>query len=297
MLGKWFLRTGLRDQIFLATKFGIKLEKGTWKPLGIDSSAVECEEACNESLRRLGIDHIDLCKHSVFIRYRSPDQNALDYAHRLNPETPVEETMRALKKLKEAGKIRHIGLCEISSDTLRRACKITHVDAVQMEYSPFELGIEKQEGTNLLATCRELGVALVCYSPLGRGFWTGAITTTASVSGSGDSRAARFPRFSENNLTANLKILERYKAIAAAKGCTSAQLSLAWLRKQGDDVIAIPGTKRVSILEENWASLRVSLSDKEEAEVRAFVDSVHVAGERSVPAFERYAYVNTKAEI
>ena len=204
--------------------------------------------------------------------------------------------MRALKKLKEEGKIRHIGLSEVSSNTLRRACKVAHVDAVQMEYSPFELAIENEEGTNLLATCRELGVAVVCYSPLGRGLWTGAFTTTASVSGDGDSRGQRFPRFSEENIATNLKVFEQYKVIAAKKGCTTAQLSLAWLRKQGEDVITIPGTKRIAALQENWASLKVTLSDEEEAELRKFVQNVHVAGERSVAEFKAYAYVDTKEE-
>lgn len=204
--------------------------------------------------------------------------------------------MRALRKLKEQGKIRHIGLSEVSSNTLRRACKVAHVDAVQMEYSPFELTIENEEGTNLLATCRELGVAVVCYSPLGRGMWTGAFTSTASVSQNGDSRADRFPRFSEENMAANMKVFEQYKVLAAKKGCTTAQLSLAWLRKQGQDVITIPGTKRIATLEENWASLNVTLNDEEEAELRKFVENVQVAGERSVAAFKAYAYVDTKEE-
>lgn len=204
--------------------------------------------------------------------------------------------MRALKKLKEEGKIRYIGLSEVSSNTLRRACKVVHVDAVQMEYSPFELAIEGEAGTNLLATCRELGVAVVAYSPLGRGLWTGAFTTTEAVSKNGDQRGTRFPRFNEQNMATNIGILDQYKVFAAKKGCTVAQLSLAWLRKQGQDIITIPGTKRIPTLEENWGSLDVTLSDGEEGELRKFVTTAAIAGERSVPEAKAFAYVDTIAE-
>lgn len=204
--------------------------------------------------------------------------------------------MRALVDLRAEGKIKYFGLCEISSNTLRRACKVAHVDVVQVEYSPFQLDIENEEGTNLLATCRELGVAVVCYSPLGRGLWTGAFTTNESVSGEGDVRGQRFPRFSKDNLAANMKLLDQFRTFADRKKCTTSQLALAWLRKQGEDIIAIPGTTRIAGLEENWASLKVDLSDDEEAEIRRFLESIQVVGYRSVDESKPFAYADTKEE-
>ncbi|KAF2093423.1 putative aldo/keto reductase [Rhizodiscina lignyota] len=277
MLGKWFKRTGKRDEIFLATKFGLVMEGVQFR--GIDSTAEYCKQECEKSLKKLGIDSIDLY-----------------YAHRLNPETPIEETMRALAELKAEGKINHIGLCEVSSNTLRRAYKIAPVAAVQTEYSAFVREIETDSGTNVLQTCRELDVAVVCYSPLGRGLLTGAYMDRESVTGSDDRRATHFPWFSEENMDANAKLVNQFKAFANKKGCTSSQLAIAWLLKQGDDTIPIPGTKRIKYLEENCGALNIHLTDGEEEEIRKFVESAEVAGYRSQPVGKVFAYVETKEE-
>jgi aryl-alcohol dehydrogenase-like predicted oxidoreductase len=193
------------------------------------------------------------------------------------------------------GKIKYIGLSEISSSTLRRACKIVHVDAVEIEYSAFVLDIEGSIGTNLLSTCRELGVAIVAYSPLGRGLLTGALSTKEAISGDGDYRAI-FPRFAGDNLEANAKIVRQFNALAEKKGCTLAQLAIAWLLKQGDDVIPIPGTKRIKYLEENWASLEVQLTNAEEKEIREFVEKAEVAGDRMPEGGAAQCFVDTVGE-
>ncbi|RYP67110.1 hypothetical protein DL771_007435 [Monosporascus sp. 5C6A] len=276
LLGKWFKRTGKRNQIFLATKFGGPTAKN--KRTEPDSSGAYCKEACAESLKTLGVDHIDLY-----------------YVHRVNPNVPIEETMRAMAELKAEGKIGAIGLSEISSNTLRRACKVVQVDAVQIEYSPFERFIEGPEGTNLLATCRELGVAVVAYSPLGRGLLTGAVNSKESVLGEGDWRSM-FPRFSGENLDANLKLADQFKTLAEKKGCTPAQLAIAWLLRQGEDIIPIPGTKRIKYLEENWGALQVQLTDAEVAEIRSFVETAEVAGGRYPDQYAAQLLVDTREE-
>lgn len=193
------------------------------------------------------------------------------------------------------GKIKYIGLSEISSATLRRACKVVQVDCVQIEYSPFDLDIEGPEGTNLLATCRELGVSVVAYAPLGRGLLTGALNSKEAVSGEGDWRAM-FPRFSEENFDANVKLVDQFKALAQNKGCTPAQLSIAWLLKQGEDIIPIPGTKRIKYLEENWGALQVQLTDADEAEIRNFVETAAVGGGRVPDDAKSQCYADTKEE-
>ena len=183
------------------------------------------------------------------------------------------------------GKIKYLGLSEVSSTTLRRACKIAHVDAVQVEYSAFVTHIEEQDGTNLLATARELGVTIVAYSPLGRGILTGAYTKKESVSAEGDSRTGlSFPMYAEENLEANIKLLEKLKVIADKKNCTLGQLAIAWLLKQGHDIIPIPGTKKIRYLEENWGSLQVELTDEEELTMRKLIKDTGVAGGR-LPAW------------
>lgn len=170
---------------------------------------------------------------------------------------------------------------EISSATLRRACKVTHIDAVQVEYSAFVTSIEDFRGSDLLATARELGVAIVAYSPLGRGILTGTITSRESISGEGELRGKWCPMSSEGNLEPNLKLIEKFRRIADAKNCTLGQLAIAWLLKQGDDIIPIPGTKKIRYLEENWAALQVHLTDEEEAEIRKLVKEHVVAGGRA----------------
>jgi aryl-alcohol dehydrogenase-like predicted oxidoreductase len=183
----------------------------------------------------------------------------------------------------------------VTSTTLRRAHKITPISAVQMEYSPFTLDVEGPEGTNLLATCRELGVALICYSPLGRGLITTTFSKNEPVTDEKDLRWAAFPRFGEENREANVKLVNEFKSLAEKRGCTTSQLALAWLLKQGDDIFPIPGTKKIQYLEENWGALDVKLTDEDEAEIRKFVETHEIAGHR-LPEKYRKGLVDTKEE-
>ncbi|KAK9233902.1 putative aldo-keto reductase [Lipomyces kononenkoae] len=256
LLGKWFKRTGKRQEIFLASKFGFVEHSATY---ATDSSAAYCKEACAKSLERLGVDTIDLY-----------------YLHSANFETPIEETMRALVELQAEGKIKHIGLSMISSSTLRRACKIAPVTAVQTEYSVFSREIEGTAGTDLLATCRELGVAVVVATPLGRGLITDAFSKGEAIAAGPDIRPVAIPRFMAENAPTNTATVNKFKAFADTKGCTVAQLALAWLLKRGDDIFPIPGTKKIKYLEENWAAKDVTLSDEEEVEIDTFLDMCQV---------------------
>jgi aryl-alcohol dehydrogenase-like predicted oxidoreductase len=201
-----------------------------------------------------------------------------------------------LTKYYREGKIKHIGLSEVTSTTLRRACKIAPVAAVQMEYSPFVLDIEGPTGSDMLATCRELGVTIVAYSPIGRGLLTTAFTNRED-NDPNDRRQAAFPRFMEKNRDANIKLVNQFKALADKKGCTMSQLALAWLLRQDEGIIPIPGTKRIKYLEENWGALDVHLSDEEEHEIRKFVDTVEVVGSRVPPrADNSQILVDTREE-
>lgn len=193
---------------------------------------------------------------------------------------PTDQRDKACLIPTSEGKIKYIGLSEVSSTTVRRACKIAHVDAVQIEYSPLAIDIENLKGTNLLATCRELGVAVIAYSPLGRGILTGTLNKEI-ISAPGEMRGM-LPWFRSENFDANLKVVEQFTALAEQKGCTPAQLALAWLLKQGSEVIPIPGTKKIKYLEENWGTLKVELSDDEEKEIRRFVEKAKIAGARTV---------------
>jgi len=258
LIGKWFKRTGKRSEIFLATKFANKTLPGGGH--AVDSSPEYCKEACAKSLERLGIDTIDLY-----------------YMHRTDRKTPIEKTIEAMVELKNEGKIKYLGLSEISSETLRRACKVHHIDAVQIEYSPFCIDIEDDK-IALLKTCRELGVAIVAYSPLGRGFVTGQYTSPDDFE-EGDFRKIS-PRFSKENFPNNLKLVDGIVKLAEKKRCTAGQLTLAWLLAQGDDIIPIPGTKKIKYLEENLGALDVKLSKEEVKEVRDLVESAEVHGSR-----------------
>jgi aryl-alcohol dehydrogenase-like predicted oxidoreductase len=179
--------------------------------------------------------------------------------------------------LSREGKVRYLGLSEISSETLRRACKVVHIDAVQIEYSPFTIDIEDPK-IGLLQTCRELGVAVIAYSPLGRGFLTGQYKSPDDFE-EGDFRKIS-PRFSKENFPKNLKLVDRIGALAKKKGCTPGQLTLAWLMAQGDDIIPIPGTKKIKYLEENLGALNVKLTPEEVKEVRDLVEAAEVHGDR-----------------
>ncbi|MGK5441921.1 aldo/keto reductase [Micromonospora sp. URMC 105] len=254
-----------RDEVFLATKFGNRTRGdgsgGTGTPGAyVDSSAAWAREACDASLGRLGIDTIDLY-----------------YLHRRDPGTPIEETVGAMAELVAAGKVRLIGLSEVSPATLRAAHAVHAVHpvaAVQMEYSLFTRDVEGE----MLDTCRELGVALVAYSPVGRGLLTGAIGGRDQLAA--DDWRAGVPRFAEGNLDANLRLVAAVRAVAEEIGCTPAQAALAWLLAQGEDVLPIPGTKRVRYLEENAAAAEIRLTPAQRDRLRAAVPADAVAGER-----------------
>ncbi|KAK6196801.1 hypothetical protein LQW54_011162 [Pestalotiopsis sp. IQ-011] len=251
LIGKWFATTGRRQEIFLATKFGNRFVDGKMEVLG-DKEYVK--KACAESLERLQTDHIDLY-----------------YQHRVDPNTPIEETVSAMAELVKEGKVRNLGLSECSARTLRRACAVHPIAAAQMEYSPFALEIESSQ-TDFLSTARALGVKIVAYSPLGRGFLTGAIARRGDLDPS-DSRS-QHPRFSEEHFGSNLELVETLAGIAKDKGVTPGQLSLAWVLAQGEDFIPIPGTKRVKYLEENLEAVHVKLSDDDVAKIRKAIESV-----------------------
>lgn len=272
-VGKWFQRTGKRDDIFLATKFGFV--KGG-KAYEVDSSAEYCKKACAESLRVLGVEHIDLY-----------------WLHNANPKTPIEETMRAMVELQKEGKIKYIGLSGVSSTTLRRACKVAPVSAIQADYTVFSREIEGPAGSDLLSTCRELGVSIVAATPLGRGILTNTFESGKTEYSDTDNRPQYMPRFQGENLNANIDLVKRFKSFAEKKGCTIAQLALAWLLKQGEDIIPIPGTKKMKYLEENWGALEVELSDEEEREIREFGESTGFSGLSAPPQFLAYLYRDT----
>jgi len=248
---------GRRDEVQLATKFGNeRLADGT--RLGINGSPDYVRRACDASLQRLGVDHIDLY-----------------YQHRVDKSVPIEDTVGAMKELVEAGKVRHLGLSEASPATIRRAHEVHPITALQTEYSLFTRDLEAE----ILPLLRELGIGLVPYSPLGRGILTGAITRDSL--GADDSRSsAYFPRLNGEGLEANLRLVDEIRQIADAKGCTPGQLALAWVLAQGDDVAPIPGTKRVRYLEENVAAADVSLDADDLAALEAAVPPDAVVGER-----------------
>ncbi len=228
---------GRRDQVFLATKFAImRGADGAW--LGINGQPAYVKSACEASLRRLNIETIDLY-----------------YQHRVDPQVPIEETVGAMAELVQAGKVRFLGLSEASPEEIRRAHAVHPIAALQTEYS---LWTREVETSGVLATCRELDIAFVAYSPLGRGFLTGKYKQPDDFE-SGDFRRVN-PRFQADNLQQNLAIVTQIEAIAAEKGCTPAQLALAWVHHQGPDMLPIPGTKRRKYLEENVAAMDIVLT-------------------------------------
>ena len=259
LLGR-FLREVPRESIVVATKFGFKFVNGA-RTNNVDSSPENVRRACDGSLSRLGIDYIDLY-----------------YQHRVDPNVPIEDTVGALKELVAAGKIRAIGLSEAHPETIRRAAKVHPVAALQSEYSLWTRDVETN---GVLATCRELGVGFVPYSPLGRGFLTGAIQKPSDLDPS-DWRLSN-PRFAEAVFENNLKLAEAVKALAAKKNCTPAQFALAWVLAQGNDMIPIPGTKRLKYLEDNMGALAVELTAEDLKETDARLGQIKVAGERYAP--------------
>lgn len=249
---------GRRNDVFLATKCGLSWRDGN---LVIDNKPETITASCEASLQRLGVDHIDLF-----------------YLHRIDRTVPIEESTGALARLVEAGKVRYIGLSECSPETLRRAHKVHPVAAIQCEYSVWWREPER----TLLPVCRELGVSFVAYSPLGRGFLAGNFRTLDDLPPNDHRRNS--PRFIPENVAHNQRIADVIRETAARKGCTPAQLALAWLLAQGDDILPIPGTKRRTRLAENIAALDVQLTPAELSELTAQVDAIGVKGDRYPPA-------------
>ncbi len=258
LLGR-FLRQVPRKGVVVATKFGFRV--GADLTRTTDSSPANVRRACDASLGRLGIETIDLY-----------------YQHRVDPNVPIEETVGAMAELVSAGKVRRLGLSEAGPETLRRAAKVHPIAALQSEYSLWTRDVETN---GVLATCRELGITFVPYSPLGRGFLTGAIQKLEDLDPS-DWRRTN-PRFGEQALRANLRLAETVKEIAAEKGVTPAQLALAWVLAQGDDIVPIPGTKRVRYLEENMGALKVTLTASDLKNIAARLAQIQVVGERYAP--------------
>jgi aryl-alcohol dehydrogenase-like predicted oxidoreductase len=243
---------GRRDEVVLATKFGNVYRDGQ---RGVDGSPEYVHEACDASLDRLGVDHIDLY-----------------YLHRPDLTVPIEDTIGAMAELVEAGKVGHLGLSEASADTVRRAAAVTTIAALQSEWSLFTRALEDE----IVPTCREHGIGLVPFSPLGRGILTWAVTSTADFADN-DFRRTN-PRFAEDNFEHNLALVDVVKEVAEAHGCTPRQVALAWLYAQGEDVVPIPGTKRRRYLEENAAAVDVDLTDEDLARLGA----LQAAGDRAV---------------
>jgi len=249
---------GRRDEVFLASKFGIKFEMSNPPKRSIDGSPAYVRQACEDSLARLGMDHIDLY-----------------YQHRVDPNTPIEDTVGAMAELVADGKVRYLGLSEASAETIRRAHAVHPITAVQTEYSLQTRDVEAE----ILPTLEELGIALVAYSPLGRGFLSGRFSAPEELD-EGDFRRYG-PRFSGENLQHNLKLADAVRELAAERGVTAGQLALAWVLHRGEHIVPIPGTKRVSYLEENVAAADIELSA---AEVQRITDAVPpAAGDRYDP--------------
>ena len=248
--------SGRRDEVQLATKFGnVRGENGEW--LGIRGDADYVRQACEASLARLGVDHIDLY-----------------YQHRVDRSTEIEETVGTMAELVEAGKVRHIGLSEASPETIRRAHAVHPVTALQTEYSLWTR--DPEDG--IFPTVRELGIGFVAYSPLGRGFLSGRVTSPDDLDL--DDFRRRNPRFQGENFDRNLELVERVREIAEEKGVTPAQLALAWVLRQGDDIVPIPGTKRARYLEENAKAAEVELSDEDLARIEDAFPKGATSGER-----------------
>ncbi len=248
---------GMRGKVFLATKFGILRSKADPNVRGVNGSAAYVRSACDASLKRLGVDVIDLY-----------------YQHRVDPNVPIEETVGAMAELVRAGKVRHFGLSEASAQTIRRAHKVHPIAALQTEYSLWTRDPEDE----ILPTTRELGVAFVVYSPLGRGFLTGQIKRFEDFAPDDYRRIS--PRFQGANFQKNLELVRRVEEIAKEKKCTPSQLALAWLLAQGQDIIPIPGTKRRKYLEENVGASNVKLSPEDLRRIDEVAPHGAAAGER-----------------
>jgi aryl-alcohol dehydrogenase-like predicted oxidoreductase len=240
-----------RDQVILATKFGIVRDPDDPTRRSINGRPDYVRSACEGSLQRLGVDHIDLY-----------------YQHRVDPDTPIEETVGAMAELVQEGKVRYLGLSEAGPDTLRRACAVHQITALQTEYSLWSRDPEDE----ILPTCRELGIGFVAYSPLGRGFLTGAIRSVDDLAE--DDYRRTTPRFQGENFQRNLDLVDKVNELAAEKAVTPAQLALAWVLAEGEDIVPIPGTRRTARLEENVGALDVELTDDDLREIAEALPAV-----------------------
>ena len=257
LLGR-FLREVRREDLVVATKFGFRVDPATRATSGADSSPANVRKVCDESRQRLGIERIDLL-----------------YQHRVDPKVPIEEVAGVLAELVREGKVRAFGLSEAGPETIRRAHAVHPVAALQSEYS---LWSREPETSGVLETCRALGIGFVPYSPLGRGFLTGAIQKPSDMAA--DDWRHTNPRFQGAAFDKNLELAAHVKRLAAGKGCTPAQLALAWVLAQGDDIVPIPGTKRVKYLEDNMGAIRVRLTKDELSELDRLFPPGAAAGER-----------------
>ncbi|WP_207926335.1 aldo/keto reductase [Actinocrispum wychmicini] len=252
---------GRRDDVALATKFGVVRTRDDSMARSVRGDAAYVRQACDASLRRLGVDHIDLYQQ-----------------HRVDPTVPVEETVGALAELVAAGKVRHIGLSEASAETIRRAHAVHPITSVQSEWSLWSRTIED----DVVPVCRELGIGIMPYSPLGRGILTGRYRSTDDFE-EGDFRRTSQPRFAAGNLERNLEFVRALEKLARARGVTAGQLALAWVHSHGDDVVPIPGTKRRSRLAENLAAVALTLSAADVAAIEQAVPADQVVGARYSP--------------
>ncbi len=248
---------GRRDEVFLATKFGIQLDPNNPQLRGVNGRPEYVHASCDASLKRLGVDHIDLY-----------------YQHRIDPNVPVEETVGAMAELVKAGKVRYLGLSEASAQTLERAHQVHPITALQSEYSLWTRDPEN----SVLAVCQRLGVGFVPYSPLGRGFLTGAIKSPEDFDA--DDFRRDNPRFQGDNFARNLHLVEQVRVLAQDKGCSPAQLALAWVLARGEYLVPIPGTRRIKNLQENLGALDVILTDSELAAIEAVFPSDAISGTR-----------------
>ncbi len=259
LLGKAF--AGRWDQVVLATKFGPQRDPATGAFVGVDGSPANVRSSCENSLQRLGTERIDLY-----------------YLHRVDPATPIEDTVGAMAKLVQEGKIGAVGLSEASAETIKRANAVHPIAALQTEYSVFSRDIEQ----DILPTCVALGISLVAYSPLGRGMLTGRYASTSDRPTSAtDFRAEMQPRFQPGNIESNLKLVEGIKEIAARRGCVAAQVALAWVLGQGDHIVAIPGTTKRANLETNLEALKCRLTEEDRVTLNELADQVR--GDRYSP--------------
>ncbi len=256
LLGKWL--PGKREKVVLATKFGIQLDPNEPMKRGISGKPEYARQSIEASLKRLGTNYVDLY-----------------YLHRVDPSTPIEDTVGEMAKFVQEGKVRALGLSECSPETLRRANAVHPISAVQSEYS---LWTRDPEETGILDTCRELGVGFVPYSPLGRGFLTGQFKSPDDFAD--DDFRKHNPRFQGENFQKNLDLVREVQAIASEKGCTPSQLALAWVLAQGDDLVPIPGTKRVKYLEDNLGAVNVTLTAEDLARIDAAFPPGAAAGTR-----------------